>query len=145
MAKRVLAPLLLALLPVGVLAQELPYKEGPVVNVSSIRVKEGKFFEYWTFLETRWKPLMEEAKKQGLITAYHVLTTEPRSPQDANLVLVVSSPNMASFDGVDAKFAAMERKRFGLTPQKAEAESGDRDAIRTILGSQMFRELDFLK
>jgi hypothetical protein len=135
--------LLVGLLPAWAIAQELPYREGPVVNVTQIRVKEGKFFDYWSFLENRWRPVMEEAKRQGIIVSYGVLTAEPRTPQDANLVLVITSPNMASFDGIDAKYAAIEQKMFGLSPQKAAAESGERDAVRTVLGSQLYRALEF--
>jgi len=135
--------LLVGLLPAWAAAQELPYREGPVVSVTQIRVKEGKFFDYWSFLENRWRPVMEEAKRQGIIVSYGVLTAEPRTPQDANLVLVVTSPNMASFDGSDARYAAIGQKLFGLTPQKAAAESGDRDAVRTVLGSQLYRALEF--
>jgi hypothetical protein len=135
--------LLVGLLPAWAAAQELPYREGPVVSVTQIRIKEGKFFDYWSFLENRWRPVMEEAKRQGIIVSYGVLTAEPRTPQDANLVLVVTSPNMASFDGLDAKYAAIEQKLFNLSPQKAATESGDRDAIRTVLGSQLYRALEF--
>jgi len=135
--------LLVGLLPAWAIAQELPYREGPVVNVTQIRVKEGKFFDYWSFLENRWRPVMEEAKRQGIIVSYGVLTAEPRTPQEPNLVLVITSPNMASFDGIDAKYAAIEQKMFGLSPQKAAAESGERDTIRTVLGSELYRALEF--
>ena len=42
---------------VAALADEHPYSEGPVVNVSSIRTLEGKFDEYMNWLATVWKKM----------------------------------------------------------------------------------------
>ena len=126
-------------------AQELPYKEGPVVDVTPIRVADGKFFDYWSFLETHWRPTMEEAKKEGVILSYSVLAATPRTPQEANLILVVTYPNFASLDTIDAKMNAIEQKLFGNSPQKSEQQSGARGPIRTVLGDEIYRELQFKK
>jgi hypothetical protein len=141
----IVAAFLTGSLSLGASAQELPYKRGPVTMVSSIRVQEGQFFEYWHFLETRWHPVMEEAKKQGLVVSYAVLESDPRTPEDPNLYLIVSYPNYAALDTIEAKESAIEKQLFGLTPQKAEQQSGERAPVRTIIGEQLFQELQFLK
>jgi hypothetical protein len=144
--KSVLVTALLAgSLTLAASAQELPFKRGPVTEVSSIRVQEGQFFEYWHFLETRWRPVMEEAKKEGLVVSYEVLESDPRTPEDPNLFLVVSYPNYAALDTIEAKETAIEKQLFGLTPQKAEQQSGERAPVRTIIGTQLFQELQFQK
>ncbi len=129
----------------SVQAQELPYREGPVVDVTSIRVQDGRFLEYWHFLETRWKPEMEEAKRQGLILSYKVLSGSPRTPEEPNLYLFVTYANFAALDGVTEKMSAINRKLFGESPQKAEQGAMERAPVRTVLGDEMMQELEFRK
>ena len=148
MSKRIclaLIPLAAGLMSLCAQAQELPYKDGPVLDVTSIRVQDGKFFEYWDFLQTKWKSLMEEEKKQGLVLSYNVYSAVPHSPQDPNLILVVSYPNFAALDGLMAKESAIEQRLFGASPQKSEEMSGQRAPLRVILGDDYLQELQFKK
>jgi len=126
-------------------ADELPFKEGPVLDVSPVKVQDGKFFEYWNWLATHWRPTMEAAKKQGLVLSYAVYAATPRNPQEPDLYLVVTYPNYAVFDGLDAKMNAIEQQLFGTTPQKAEAASGERRNLRQVFGDEIMRELQFTK
>ncbi len=145
----IIARLLLVLgsifLGAAVQAQELPYKAGAVLDVTSIRVHDGKFFEYWNFLEKEFRPLMEESKKQGLILSYHVYGAMARTPQDPNLFLVVAYANYAAFDGLEEKTNVVMKKLFDLSPQKADKEAGERGPLRTIIGDQLLQELEFRK
>jgi hypothetical protein len=147
MSKRIAICLLsfAAGLTMTVRAQEMPYKEGPVVDVTPIRVQDGKWFDYWHFLETHWKVEMEEAKKQGLVLSYSVYSAVPRTPQDANLILVVTYPSYATLDGLDDKMSVIEKRLFGNSPEKSDQEAGARTPIRTILGDEFLRELQFKK
>lgn len=126
-------------------ADVLPYKEGPVVDVTPIRVQDGRFYDYWNYLESHWKVTMEAAKKEGLVLSYSVLSATPRSPQEPNLYLVVTYPNYAAFDGIDEKMAVLDQKLFGSSPQKSEEDSGKRGPMRTVLGDEILRELQFKK
>ena len=54
--------LALGLTPVAV-AQNRPYTDGSVMNVSYIRVKPGMFDKYVKWLATDWKRNMEAPKK----------------------------------------------------------------------------------
>ncbi|HXQ31093.1 MAG TPA: hypothetical protein VN790_03865 [Steroidobacteraceae bacterium] len=126
-----------------VLADDLPFKEGPVTDVTSVRTKPGKFFEYWAFLAKDFKADMDEAKKQGLVVSYSVQAAIPRSPHDPDLYLVVTYPNMAAFDTLNEKMNAIAKKLRATSPQQEDKASGDRESLREILGDQIIRELQF--
>ena len=125
----------------AVLADDLPYKQGPVTSVTSVRTKPGKFLDYITWLNGNYKAALEEAKKAGLVLSYGIYSGSPRSPHDPDLYLVVTYPNLATLDTFDDKMSAINKKLSGLTPQKMEQASGERESIRQILGNEILREL----
>ena len=126
-----------------ILADDLPYKEGPVTDVTAVRTKPGKFFDYWGFLSKTFKAEMDEAKKQGIVVSYAVFEATPRTPHDPDLYLVVTYPNMATFDTINEKMNAISKKLWGTNPQQEDKASGERESIREILGDQIIRELQF--
>ena len=71
-------------------ADDQPYTEGNVLNVSGIRTEYGHFDEYLKFLSTTWKQQQEAATKAGLILDYEVLQAQPRGPNDPDVYLVVT-------------------------------------------------------
>jgi hypothetical protein len=134
---------LLGMLAFGLcLADDLPYKEGTVTEVSSIRTKEGHFIDYMTFLNTSWRQEMEEAKKQGIIVSYSIFSATPRTPHDPDLYLIVEYPNLAALDNIDEKMGAIDKKIWGSLKQAAQSDA-ERDAIRTVLGTEIVRQLHF--
>jgi L-rhamnose mutarotase len=116
------------------------YTQGPVVIVSFVRTEPGMFEEYLRYLDTTYKPLMEEYKKQGVITDYAVYQALPRDAQDADLVLTVTYKNMAAFDDLQARTDPSLKKVFGSLPKAASA-AVDREKLRKQVGSQMVRQL----
>ena len=74
------------------------FNDGPVVNSSYIRTVDGHFDEYMHWLATTYKKQQEAAKAAGLITSWRVLVTEPRTPQDPDIILVVEYKNWAALD-----------------------------------------------
>jgi hypothetical protein len=119
---------------------DYPYTEGPVSDVSFIRTKPGQFDEYMKWIATVWKQTQEEAKKAGVVTDYKVLTVEPRSPGDPDLILVVTFPNFAALDGLSDKMDAVAEKVEGSV-QKANENAIDRGKLRDVIGSELVREL----
>jgi hypothetical protein len=115
------------------------YKEGPVVELSYIKIKPGRFDDYMKFLGTTYKTLMEAHKKAGLITGYAVYSTSARTPQDPDLILSVTYPNMAALDKID-EGEAIARKLIGPADAQNKAEI-ERGPMREVLGSQLMREL----
>ncbi len=124
----------------SVLAQDAkPYKEGKVLQVSFIKIKPGQFNNYMKYLDGPYKANMEAMKKAGLITGYAVYRSQPRTPQDADLILTIAFPNMAALDRTD-EADAISTKVMGPMASRDKA-SMDRESMRELLGSELTREL----
>jgi hypothetical protein len=115
------------------------YKEGPVVDISYIRTKPGRYDDYMKFLATTYRTLMEANKKAGLILDYGIYSASPRSPADPDLMLTITYPNMAALDRIEESDAVAE-KTIGSMAAQAQATM-DRESLREVLGSQLVREL----
>jgi hypothetical protein len=142
-ANRLAACAALACLAAGsaaVLADDHAYTEGPVVNVSRIRTVDGKFDDYMNWIGTKWKQEQEIGKKAGYILSYAVYAAQPRSPEDADLLLVVTYKNWAALDGALAKGDAVAKQIDGSVAASNQAQA-DRAKIRTVLGSDTIQEL----
>lgn len=129
------------LVAAGVLAQERTYSEGPVVEVTSVRIKDGQFDNYMQYLQGHYKPLLEAQKKAGIVLDYGVYSASPRTPSDPNLYLVVVYPNMAMLDGLEDKMEPLARQVTGQTRAQSAKAYADRGSMREILGSELLREL----
>ena len=116
------------------------YTQGPVVIVSFVRTAPGMFDEYLRYLDVTYKRLMEEYKRQGIVTDYAIFQAIPRDPNDADLILTVTYKNMAAFDELQARTDPVVKQAFGSLPKAASA-SAERDKMRKQLGSQMVRQL----
>lgn len=115
------------------------YKDGPVIDVSYIRTKPGRFDDYMKFLSTTYRTLMEANKKAGLILDYSIYLATPRSPQDPDLLLTITYPNMAALDR-NEEFDAVSRNTVGSMAAQNQATI-DRESMREVLGSEVVREL----
>jgi hypothetical protein len=116
------------------------YTEGPVTIVSFIRTQPGMFEEYMRYLDSTYKQLMNEYKKQGIITDYAVYGTRPHDAQDADLILTVTYKNMAALDDLQGRSDPAAKQVFGSLPKAASA-SADREKMRKEVGSQLIRQL----
>lgn len=144
--KRLYASLLCVLLAVAAvpaIAQERPYADGPVIVVSAIKVLDGQFENYMAYLNGTWRKVQEASKEAGLVTEYHVYSAQARNPNEADLYLVVTYPNMAAFDGIDEKMDPIMAKVTKLNYRQADEASGKRTVMRTVLGQELLRELVF--
>jgi len=115
------------------------YKEGNVVEISSIKVKPGKFNEYMAYLAGPYRKLMEENKKAGLIVTWAIYGNRARNPQDPDLYLTITYPNWAAFDRVEEAMAVSAR----VTGSMATQDKGyaDRSTMREVMGSNVLQEL----
>jgi hypothetical protein len=121
------------------LADDHAYSEGPVVTVSSIRTLEGHFDDYMKWISTVWKAEQAAAKKAGYITDYAVYMGNPRGPDDADVLLVITYKNWAAFDGALAKGDAISKQVEGSI-QAANQADVDRNKIRRVLGSETLQQ-----
>jgi len=118
---------------------ERAYTDGPVTDVAYIRVEYGRFEEYVDWLNSTWKPTMEATKKAGLIIDYKIFTATPRSPDEPNIVRMITFKNMAALDkGIELE--AVAKKVIGSTKLQNKARVA-RNEYRKLLGSELIREL----
>jgi len=139
---RATLPVLLVsmILAVAVRADEAPYTEGSVMEMTFVRVTPGGDEAYLKYLDAQWKALNEAAKTNGLILSYHIIQTAAANKDDWNMVLVVEYKNMAALDGLETKMRALVEKTFGSI-DKAEQQTAKRGEIREIIGEKIGREL----
>lgn len=136
-----LATTLFAIAGGGVLAQDaLPYKDGAVVIVTSVRTQPGKFNEYFRYLTGPYSQMMDQAKKEGLLTSYAFYGAQPKTPNEPDLYIVETYPNMAVFESITDKMTTISNKVFGSLKQSDAAEA-NREEVRKILGTEMIRQL----
>lgn len=142
-AVRRLAPLVfgvLSLASVTAYGQDKPYTEGSVWLVTMIRVKPGMLDVYMRDVLPLRKKINEEAKKQGLILSDRVLTGSASSKGDFDVMFLTEYKNWAAFDGISAKYDAIESKIIGSQEQQVQLMT-KRSEIREILGEKAMQEL----
>jgi hypothetical protein len=122
-------------------AADRPYTDGPVSIVTSVKVEPGMDDAYMSWLQSGWKKSLEAQKAAGIVLAYAVYGTQARSPDEPDLYLVVTYKNMAAFDGLDDRVEPIMEKTFNATQQQMTQAGVERGKMRTILGSEMIREL----
>jgi len=122
-------------------AADRPYSEGPVSIVTSVKTAPGMNDTYMSWLQSNWKKSLEAQKAAGIVLGYAVYATQARSPSEPDLYLVVTYKNMATFDGLDDRVDPLMEKTFNSTQQQMSQASIERGKMRTILGSEMIREL----
>ncbi len=138
---KVLATALLLTMATQSIADEARrYSDGPVINVSYIKIKPGMFDAYMKWVATDRKTLMDEYKKAGVILDWRVYNAQARSPNEPDIILTVTYKNMAAFDGLDDRQDAILAKVAGSL-DKANAASIKREEMREVLGSELIREL----
>ena len=117
----------------------ITYNEGPVTAVTYLKIEYGHFDEYVDWLNSTWKPLNEAKKKAGFIIDYKVFAARPKTPDEPNVIFMITYPNMASFD------RKVEEDVFGVkiigSAKDQNKARVDRSAYRKNLGSELIREI----
>lgn len=134
------APLALVLLAEPAAAQDRPYTEGTVWEVTYVRTEPGRTEDYLRNLQANWKRVNDAAIEEGYVVSYKILSSAPGDQDDWDLLLLVEYPNMAVFDGAEAKFDPIQESVAGPRPQQQQA-TVERGQLRTIMGERLAREL----
>jgi len=115
------------------------YSEGPVTAVTYLKIEYGHFDEYVDWLNATWKPLNEAKKKAGLIVDYKVFAARSKTPDEPNVIFMITYPNMAGLDRrIEEDAIAVEMIGSAKDQNKARV---DRSAYRKNLGSELIREI----
>ena len=121
-------------------AQEKPYTEGTVWDISMIRVKPGMLDVYMREVLPVRKKINEEAKKQGLVVSDHVFTGNSMGRDDWDVMFMTEYKNWAAFDGITAKYDAIAGKIVGSEEKQVQLMT-KRTETREIIGNKTMQEL----
>ena len=127
------------MLPCG-FAQEKPYTEGTIWAISLIKVKPGMLDVYMRDILPLRKKIDEEARKQGLLLSTHVLSGLSSGRDDWDVMFMDEYKNWAAFDGIRAKYDAIESKVIGDEHKQVEVMT-KRIEVREIIGEKTMQEL----
>ena len=116
------------------------YADGPVTELDYIQVEYGHFEEYVDWLNSTWKPTMEAMKKAGLIIAYKVVRATPRTPDQPNVILMITFKDGAAALDKGVEQEEVAKKVIGSTELQNKARVG-RNQYRKVLGIEYVREL----
>ena len=119
--------------------EERPYTNGPVTQITYVRVKPGHFDDYMRHLAGLYRKQLDAFRKAGLVTDYRVYAATPRTPNDADVILSVTYPNMAALDR-NRDFDSIGSQVAGTFSEQNKGFA-DRGAIRDVLGSELVREM----
>jgi hypothetical protein len=119
---------------------ERQYSDGPVTEVDYIHVEYGHFEEYIDWLNSTWKPTMEATKKAGLIIDYKVFSATPKSPDQPNILLMITYKNASAALDKGVELEAVAKKVICSTECQNKARVG-RNEYRKVLGTEHIREL----
>jgi hypothetical protein len=117
------------------------YTEGPIWQVTLIRVKPTAMDAYLTTLRANTKTIYDEMKKQNLILDYHVfLNTTKHDLQDWDIAIGVQYKNFGALDGLTAKGESIRDKILG-SKQAAQQLGEKRVEMREIVSTMLLREV----
>jgi hypothetical protein len=126
--------------PVAAQATRAPYTEGSVWNMQFIRVKPGLQDDYLNGVRATAKRLFDNAKRQGLILSYHLISAPSATPQDWDLLLMIEYKNYAALDGLREKIEPIAAQAIGGESERRTV-AGRRNELREIVGTKLGREL----
>lgn len=121
-------------------AQNRTYKDGSVWSVSTIKSETGQTVTYLNSLKTSWKGVMDEAKTQGLILSYKILSGTSANPDDWDILLMVEYKNLAAMEGNEEKWDAIQAKVVGNEDAQGKLRD-NRVKMRMIYGGKLLREV----
>ncbi len=117
------------------------YTEGPIWQVTLIRVKPNQLDAYLTSLRANTKTIYDEMKKEGMILDYKVfLNTTKHDPQDWDIAISVQYKNFGALDGLTAKGETIRDKVLG-SKQAAQQLGEKRVDMREIVSTMLLREV----
>ena len=105
-----------------------------------VRVKPGMLDVYLRDVIPLRKKIDDEAKKQGLILSDHILSGSASGKGDFDVMFLTEFKNWAAFDGISAKFDAIENSIVGSQEKQVQLMT-KRAEVREILGEKSMQEL----
>lgn len=133
--------------PVSLFAQSDLFNQGTVWQLTFIKIKANMDDDYLKGLSKTWKSSMDMMVKDKLIKSYKVLKGPAANKADFDLLLMIETDNMASFDpnvDRDKKIADMEKRIIDGMGEEYRKTIVNYESLREITGTKVMREI-FLK
>ncbi|MES2904196.1 MAG: hypothetical protein V4696_08430 [Pseudomonadota bacterium] len=121
-------------------AQDSSMKPGSMWVAARIDVEEGQMENYRDYLTKVWMANQDYAKSQGWLLDYHVLQSVNPRDGEPNIILITRFADMPTAAESERRSEIMN-KRMSQTDRAATAASGDRNKMREIMGSVLYREM----
>ena len=134
------AALASALTATPALAQESSYKLGPLWTAGRIDVLDGQYENYMDWLTKTWVDNQAFAKSQGWILDYYILDNINPRDGEPDIILLTRFADYPSVKESERRNEILN-KRMNQDDHSADAASGQRTAMRKVLGSVLYREL----
>ncbi len=120
-----------------------PYTDGPLWQVQFVHTKSGMTEMYLKNLANGWIKEMRAAKDAGYIMDYKVLSAQPASENDWDLMLLYEIKNHAALDGATERMDAIAKKVFGDSQDEMHKQAVSRNDLRVLQGGKLTQQLDF--
>jgi hypothetical protein len=105
-----------------------------------VRVKPGMLDVYMRDVLPLRKKINDEAMTQGLMLSDRVLSGSASRKDDFDVMFLTEYKNWGAFDGISAKYDAIESKILGSHEQQVQLMT-KRAEVREILGEKAMQEL----
>lgn len=134
------AALALAAMSSPISAQQSSMKPAGLWYAARIAVEEGQMQNYMDYLTSTWMANQEYAKSQGWLLDYNVLMSVNPRDGEPNIILITRFADMPSAAEAERRNNILYR-RFNQDERSATAASGDRNKMRRLMGSVLYREM----
>ena len=95
---------------------------GTVTRVILVRIKPGHADQYWADVRQHQKPVVDEEKRQGIVTNYTVATKSTLdNPDDWNVAFTLTYPNWAALDNLAPRVDAITLAHYGSAANRTAA------------------------
>ena len=121
-------------------AQQSSYKLGSMWTASRIAVADGQFENYLDFLTSTWRGNQEFAKSKGWLLDYHILNSVNPRDGEPDIILLTRFADMPTAAEIERRDKLINA-RMKQDEHSAETASGQRQVMRKLMGTVLYREL----
>ena len=118
-----------------------PYHDGPVWDITFVKVKPGVGLKYMYYLAEDWKKEQEALKKASLTLDYKVIETEAHGSGDWNLMLMTEYKDLATMEANADKEEAVAMQALSSDDKKMIEGYQNRSEWREISANRRGREI----
>jgi hypothetical protein len=95
---------------------------GTVTRIVLVHIKPGHADQFWADVRQHQKPVLDEEKRQGILTNYTVATKPTQdNPDDWNAALTLTYPNWAALDNLAARTDPITLAHYGSAANRTAA------------------------